>query len=164
MQKAMDQARKMSRGMKLDAATSNCKAVYSPEEDATGITITGNMTEMINGKKVNLKKDFMIAISFRGKVPGTYKIKDDKKNNAAVTLPALAAGCACNDSPEDKAEREKAGENGPTCTGGFIYIEKIGNGFMTGTIHANLEGVLSPDTHVFYADIQGKFKVRVVNF
>ncbi len=164
MQKAMEQARKMSRGMSLDAATSNCKALYSAEEDATAITITGNMVEMSKGKIVNLKKDFMIAISFKGKAPGTYKIKSDKKNNAAITFPVMATGCACSDSPEDKAEREKAGEKGPACNGGFIYIEKIENGFMTGTINANLEGVLPRDSHVFYADIQGKFKVRVANF
>lgn len=164
VQKAMEQARKMSNGMNLDAATSNCKAVYAPEEDATAITITGNLVEMSNGKKVNMKKDFVIAISFRGKAPGTYAIKMDKKNNAAITVPGMRTGCACGDSPEDKAEREKAGEKGPTCNGGFIYIEKIENGFMTGTINANLEGALPPDAHVFYADIQGKFKVRVANF
>lgn len=159
------QGAKNNPGLNIEAATSNCKAIYSKEENTTAITLMGGIVSAIDGKLMDKKNNFLITISVPGRGMSNFKIKDKKNISVAFTLPLLSQACSCDDDPEWKAEREKNEEKGPTCSGGFISIDEVvfgKNGFIKGHFRSNLEGNTT-DGAIFYADVEGKFKAKLVN-
>lgn len=165
IQAAQAQQKANSMGIDLAAITSNCKAVYSAEEKTTAITLMGGVLKAIDGMPKNEKNNFLITLSVPGRGMERVNLKTKKEISVAFTLPLKGAACGCNDDPEWKAEREKNGEKGPTCNGGFISVDEVvfgKDGFVKGHFQANVEGTTS-DGHVFYADIEGKFRAKLAN-
>lgn len=161
------QAQKRASAMNIDLASvmANCKAVYSSEEKTTAITLMGGILDAVNGKSSGTKNNFMIVISVPGRSMDRYIIGKKKNITVAVTLPLMNTACGCSDDPEWKAEREKNGEKGPTCNGGFIQIDQLvfgKDGFVSGYFKANLESQ-SEKGETFYMDIEGKFRAKLVN-
>lgn len=161
------QAKKKADAMhfSLDAAMSNCKAVYSTEEKTTAITLMGGVLEMVNGKLAGTPNHFMIVLSVPGRSMDTYTLKTRKEISVSVTLPERSTACSCNDDRTWKEERDKNGGKGPTCNGGFIRVDQLvfgKDGFITGYLKANLESQ-SENGETYYMDIEGKFRAKVVN-
>lgn len=151
-------------GFDMAALTSNAKAIYAKEEDVTTITVNGDNIEMVNGVKSTAKRMFLVVLSFNGKpANGSFKIRSNKKISASITLPTLPPGyaCSCAEDPDDPNHTP------PTCTGGTItitnYDEKTK--MVEGRVIAHLESS-DPQTNppvIFYATLNGKFKVPVAN-
>ncbi len=165
IQLAQAQKKAAAMNFNLDAAMANCKAVYSPEEKTTAITLMGGVHEMVNGSKKATPNNFMIVLSVPGRSMDRYIIKNKQNISVAVTLPMMNTACGCNDDPAWKAERDKNGEKGPTCNGGYIQIDQLvfgKDGYITGYFKANLESQ-SAHAETYYMDIEGKFRAKVVN-
>jgi len=163
----VEQAKKNAGKMNvsLDAATSNCKAIYSAEEKTTAIILTGGKLKAVNGRLKDESNNFMITISVPGRGMDRYTIKTKKNITVAFSLPLQGVACGCADDREWQLEREKNGEKGPTCNGGFIEIDQLilgKDGYIKGHFRANLESATT-DGKVYYADVEGKFKARLVN-
>lgn len=163
IQQAQQKANNM--GIDLSAITSNCKAVYSAEEKTTAITLMGGVLKSVDGMPKDEKNNFLVTLSVPGRGMERVNIKTKKEISVSFTLPLKGQACSCNDDPEWKAERDKNGEKGPTCNGGFISIDEVvfgKDGFIKGHFQANLEGTTS-EGHTFYADIEGKFRAKLAN-
>lgn len=145
-------------GFDMTAITSNTKAIYAKDEDLTSILINGNTVAMENGKSVNKRRMFLIALSVPGKTTGAFTIKSNKKISATITLPEFQPGyaCACQEDPD--------GDNKAHCLGGSITITKYDGKYVEGTLVAHLESsdYTNPPT-IFFATLHGRFKVLVGN-
>lgn len=153
------------KGYDLSALTSNCKAVYSKEENTTVITIQGDSVAMMAGNLVRMKRPFLITCSFTGNSTGRFPLKLVKQNTIAITFPMMMKACSCADDPEEKKRRDEAGEKGPTCDGGAVVITDYNpkEGFVKGYFLGSLEGADEKGT-IFYGRLHGKFKVALANF
>ena len=152
-------AKAKASGIDLTAATGNCVAMYSKEQNITGITITGGYLEKYSHGLPNPTPiRYIIVLTFPGQKPGSFKIKSEKAITATFSLMTMGTGqsCSCADDPSlDKH---------PACQGGVITITdyKTGpGGYVKGTMQSNVEG-LSGSTVVF-GDMQGKFKANLGN-
>ena len=162
---AQAQQKAAAGGIDLSALTSNCRAIYSKEENTTAITLMGGTLRAVDGAARNAANNFLITLSVPGRGMSTFTIKKKKEISVALTLPLKGMTCGCNDDPEWQADRERNGEKGPTCQGGFIAIDEVvfgANGFIKGHFQANLEGVTG-DGKVYYADMEGRFRVKLAN-
>lgn len=154
-------------GLDLASLTSNVKALYVKEQDITSIYINDSKIALVNGQPTTNKRSYLIVISFPGKATGKFAIKSKGSITATITLPQMLPGyaCSCSDDPEDKKRREEAGEQGPTCMGGNIYITKYDTKTKTiqGEVYAQLESADPNSGKVFYATLNGKFTVPLAN-
>lgn len=156
-----------NKGMNMAALTSNVKAVYVPGEDVTSIYINDNKIALVNGQPATGSRMYLIVISFPGKTTGKFAIKSKHSITATITLPQMPPGyaCTCADDPEEKKRREEAGEQGPTCMGGNIYITRYDpkTGIIQGEVYAQLESADPNTGKVFYSTLNGKFTVPLAN-
>jgi len=144
--------------MDIDLLTSNMKAMYTKDGDFTTITFQGNSVAMVSGRPTDLKRNFMISLTFPGEKAGSYKIKTKDIIAASFVIMDLSAprGCTCAFNPENDPS------SNPPCMGGTIYISKyeprIG-GMVEGEVMANIQGALGQT--IIFGDLNGKFKVKL---
>ncbi|MFN8252975.1 MAG: hypothetical protein U0V75_13995 [Ferruginibacter sp.] len=155
----------VKQGINMTALTSNAKAVYAKETDATTIILNDRFVEQVNGIATNSKRMYLIQLSFPGNSTGEFILKQNPKVTASVVLPETGYGCACSDDPEEKKRRDEAGEKGPTCAGGKIIITRYDPkaGIVEGKVFVELESAGKSDHQIFYSKLNGHFKVPLAN-
>lgn len=140
-----------SKGLNMDVAMSNAKAIYARQSNITTMQFTGHFTVTKNARYAGVK-EIMITLTFKGKAPGQYGLKRAKENTAYMIFMDNKQAFGCANDPT-----QNPGEKGIHCAGGNINILSFTNGAFKGTVHAKLEGYGTTGT------LDGKFAVKLAN-
>jgi hypothetical protein len=140
-----------AKGMNMDVAMSNAKAIYARESNITTMQFMGHFTVTKNARYAGVK-EIMITLTFKGMAPGQYAIKRAKENTAYMIYMSNHEAFGCANDPKKNPD-----EKGIHCAGGNIDILSFTDGTFKGTVHAKLEGYGTTGT------LDGKFSVKLAN-